>query len=273
MPRFFMLSILRYIRDPMQPRRAAPCGRAAKPSAGRGGRKPDIRLASLKGVRTALLLVLLSAALPARANFDEPYVAAKLTLGSLGEADFEGEVDILSSASIRASSEERIDFTLGGALGFAYPVFELLTLGGQLAVGSWSSNFYVDLALVPQLRLKLSAGELYAAMPVGPSLDFADDTSINRVGPLADRDASVGTGFGFHAGLNVGLRAPVSDDIGLLVELGVLAHRFNHSVEVPASRFVPFAPPDGSAPTPTPAQSTDITVTLLQGVASFGAYY
>jgi hypothetical protein len=83
----------------------------------------------------AIAWLLLTLATPVQADFDDPYVAAKLSLGVGGRADYyDGDIDISSSASVTASNEP-LEPSYGGAVAFSYPLWSLLALGGQLALG------------------------------------------------------------------------------------------------------------------------------------------
>jgi hypothetical protein len=74
--------------------------------------------------------------------------------------------------------------------------------------------------------------ELTLGLPVGFSLDFwGGDGFAVAVGP-GSVSGEVSTGIGFNLALMFGARFALSDDIGLITELGYALHSVSHSVDV-----------------------------------------
>jgi hypothetical protein len=111
------------------------------------------------------------------------------------------------------------------------PLHQYFALGGQLIVASWAPeypeeadvdrNSYIDLSLVPQLKVAVSNSvELYASLPLGLTFDFFGENEFGG--------AEIETGFGFNLALMLGARFAIGDSWGLLAELGYTYHSFTH---------------------------------------------
>lgn len=166
---------------------------------------------------------------------DEAYFALKLMLGLAGDAS----VDYGN-----ASSNDDLKLTYGGGLAYMVPLHRYFALGGQLAIQSWQTkggdnlntdrNVMGDLALVPQGRLPLTHDiELYIALPLGLSLDILNGASYDLLGlGLVQFDAD--NALGFTVSLLFGARFALSDNFGLLAEVGYTRHDFSHDVHAQA---------------------------------------
>jgi hypothetical protein len=161
---------------------------------------------------------------------DDGYFAAKLMLGLAGSA----------SASVgNVSGSSDADVTFGGGFAYMAPLHRYFVLGGQLALQSWrtsngngSRNLMGDLTVVPQGRLPVTHDvELYVSVPIGISLDFLNQVGANVSG-IANVDADPAVGFTFS--VLAGARFGLSDNFGLLAELGYTLHSFSHSVTAQA---------------------------------------
>lgn len=160
-------------------------------------------------------------------NSDDGYLAPKLVLGLGGE----GEIDIETPLG-GVDPDFDLELTYGFGLAYMAPLHEYFALGGQLIVASWQPDYpepaddvdrnsYVDLSLVPQLKVAVSDNvELYASLPLGLTLDFFGENEFGG--------AEIETGFGFNLALMLGARFAVGDSWGLLGEIGYVYHSFTH---------------------------------------------
>jgi hypothetical protein len=159
-------------------------------------------------------------------GLDTPYVAPKLMLGFGGGSDVDFNLDSVEEA---LDNEEGLDPSYGIGLAGFNPM-GLFALGGQLALISWgedredaSRSLFFELSAIPQLNLALAIVEVYLNVPIGLTVDFADDDAY---GP----DRKVHTGLGYHLGFMVGARVGLGD-LGLLAEVGFIHRAFSHEVE------------------------------------------
>jgi hypothetical protein len=82
----------------------------------------------------------------------------------------------------------------------------------------------MDISLVLQGKNTFgNSFEVYAAVPFGVTFDFFSEADI--------AGAEVGGGFGFNAGLFLGMRAMLGKRWGLLAEAGYSYHAFTHSLK------------------------------------------
>ena len=171
---------------------------------------------------------------PARAqesSLERSYFAAKLQLG------FGGEVEIETAAG---TVESDLELGWGAAVQYMARLHKHFALGGLLGFESWQSearddanldrNLLFDLAIVPQGVFPVGRDvELYVAFGIGLSLDTIGDDSINVGGSLVS--AEIDTAVGLALLPVLGVRFAVSDDVGLLAELGYSLHSYEHEAE------------------------------------------
>jgi len=159
-------------------------------------------------------------------GLDTPYVAPKLMLGFGGGTD----VDFNSDSVLGAiDNEEDLEPSYGIGIAGFNPL-GLFALGGQIALISWGESredsarsLFFELSALPQLNLALAIVEVYLNVPIGLTVDFADDDAY---GP----GNKVSTGLGWHLGFMVGARVGLGD-FGLLAEVGFIHRSFSHEVE------------------------------------------
>jgi hypothetical protein len=159
-------------------------------------------------------------------GLDTPYVAPKLMLGFGGGTDVDFSSDSVLSA---LDNEESLEPSYGIGIAGFNPM-GLFALGGQLALISWgedrpgaSRSLFFEVSAIPQLNLALAIVEVYLNVPIGLTVDFADDDAY---GP----GNKVSTGLGYHLGFMVGARVGLGD-MGLLAEVGFIHRAFSHEVE------------------------------------------
>ena len=186
-------------------------------------------------------------------NGPDGHVFAKLMFGFGGE----GEVEADDLAGIDGEGDLEFSYGLGG--GYMHSLHENFALGGQLALVSWQSevgenadldrNTLFDISIVPQGKLVvLDNLELYATLPLGLTFDFLGEDDFGNL-------AEVGTGFGFNFALMLGARVAITDELGLLGELGYTYHSFSHPTETAI----------GDGP--------DLDMTMGQLALNLGGYY
>lgn len=159
-------------------------------------------------------------------GLDTPYIAPKLMLGFGGGTD----VDFNSDSVLGAiDNEESLEPSYGIGIAGFNPM-GLFALGGQLSLISWgedreeaSRSLFFEVSALPQLNLALAIVEVYLNVPIGLTVDFADDEAY---GP----GNKVSTGLGYHLGFMVGARVGLGD-LGLLAEVGFIHRAFSHEVE------------------------------------------
>lgn len=177
----------------------------------------------------AALLALLAASSHAAAqDLDTPYVAAKLMLGFGGGTSVDANADSVFDA---IDNDENLDPSYGFGIAGFNPM-GLFALGGQLSLMSWGDSqdettrsLMFEVSALPQLNLALKIVELFVNVPLGLTLDFADDDAYGDV-PGND----VGTGLGWHLGFMVGARVGLGD-LGLLAEVGFIHRAFSRTVK------------------------------------------
>jgi len=196
---------------------------------------------------------------------DDPYVAIKLALGVGGSTGLE-----TSAAGLTVSGKDDLEPSIGLAGAYMHPLHRYFVLGGQLGFLSWQTqsgdnanlnrNWLLDLTLVPAGRLPLTDDiELSLGIPVGLAVDFWGDDRISAgVGGINVVAGDVGTGLGFTIGVMLGARFALSKSIGLVVELGYVAHDFSHTVDTTVA---------GLATVSTDVTFTPGQPTLMAGVS------
>jgi hypothetical protein len=159
-------------------------------------------------------------------GLDTPYVAPKLMLGFGGGTSVDFNADSVLTA---LDNEESLEPSYGIGLAGFNPM-GLFALGGQLALISWgedregaSRSLFFEVSALPQLNLALEIFEIYLNVPIGLTVDFADDDAY---GP----GNKVHTGLGYHLGFMLGARVGLGD-LGLLAEVGFIHRAFSHEVE------------------------------------------
>jgi hypothetical protein len=229
----------------------------------------------------ALLLAALAVSLtgPSQAHaqrasaLDDPYIAAKLTLGFGGSATASAEGP-LGTASV--------DRSLGTSFGIAgqylYPLHEYFAIGGLFGLQSWRStadgdggrNLAFDLAVLPQGKYELIANllELNVTVPIGlvlnswNELDARNQLVLPALAAAAGGSFDGGTALGFVFGFLVGARYQLLDSVGLLAELGYLYRTVGHTVTASAGGNVVSVEAD-----------FDVNVSWGQLALNLGAYF
>lgn len=198
----------------------------------------------LRWLASISCLCLLALAPSARAqDLDDPYFGVALTLGFAGEAEVKSASTTAENLGITVegdgeTAEADMEVSFGGAIQYIYPLHRYFALGGRLGALSWRSdagegdrNLVFDLAIVPQLRLPLSAAvELYLGVPIGLSLDLLNelDRSVGGAGASASVEADAGIGFNLAALL--GARFALAREVGLFTEFGYSLHSVSHDI-------------------------------------------
>jgi hypothetical protein len=185
----------------------------------------------MRSLSSVALVVVALFALHGRASadsgLDTPYIAPKLMLGFGGGTS----VDFNSDDVFEAIEDDDPDLEPSYGIGIAgFNPMGLFALGGQLSLISWgpdapntSRSLFFEVSALPQLNLALAIVEVYLNVPIGLTLDFADDEAY---GPGNE----VSTGIGYHLGFMVGARVGLGD-LGLLAEVGFIHRAFSHEVE------------------------------------------
>lgn len=187
-------------------------------------------------------------------GLDTPYIAPKLMLGFGGGTDVDFNSDSVLGAIDESSDDPDLEPSYGVGIAGFNPM-GLFALGGQLALISWgpdapntSRSLFFELSALPQLNLALAIVEVYLNVPIGLTVDFADDDAY---GP----GNTVHTGLGYHLGFMVGARVGLGD-MGLLAEIGFIHRAFSHEVEDNASM-----------------ETTDVDMELDQAALNVGVYF
>jgi hypothetical protein len=231
----------------------------------------------------ALLLTALAIPLadPARADaqragtLDEPYIAAKLTLGFGGSATMSWDPPLVAEQS--ASQNVGVAFGLAGQ--YLYPLHDYFSIGGLLGVQSWRStgdgdggrNLVFDLAVLPQGKYELIQNELElnVTVPIGLALNSLNEydarngwlsrATNNNAGATFEGD----TAFGFVIGFLVGTRYQLAESVGLLAELGYIYRSISHEL----------TPTLTAGNSTTAFNSIPVNVSWGQFALNLGAYF
>jgi hypothetical protein len=169
-----------------------------------------------------------SARASADEDLDTPYVAAKVMVGFGGGTNVDANIDDVTEA---IDNEQNLEPSYG--LGIAgFNPMGVFALGGQLSLMSWgdtheetSRGLMFEISALPQLNLALEIVEVFLNVPIGLTVDFADDDAYGDV-----PGNKVGTGIGYHLGLMLGVRVGLGD-LGLLAEVGFIHRAFSREVE------------------------------------------
>jgi hypothetical protein len=180
----------------------------------------------------ALVALSTAPALAQERRLEKSYFAVELMLGLGGEADIEPSL---------ASGEDDMLPSWGAGLQYTHRLHRHFALGALLGFQSWQTegldetnvdrSVLFDFALVPAGVFPLSRDvELYLALRLGLSMDFlgADEALSDISGQVAEIDPAVGP---VVAPL-IGVRFALSDDFGVLAELGYALHWYEHEASV-----------------------------------------
>ena len=126
-----------------------------------------------------------------------------------------------------------LDPTFGGAVHYEHPIVELFVLGAYAGIQSWNTTVgndlglgrstLIDISVLPKVRVALNERlELYIAVPVGLTIDFADGAS------LGGSDAN--TGIGWNLQPMFGGQFAIVDGFGIMGEMGYMLHKFSHTL-------------------------------------------
>jgi len=209
-----------------------------------------------------------------RADLDDAYFGAKLTLGIGGSVESSAQV-----GNVDIKGESDLDVTIGVAGQYIVPLHRFFALGGLVGLSSWRSsqggdadggrNWVFDLALVPEGRFVATDSlELYVGMPLGLSLDVLNE--INRsnrlfspgLGELGAVSLDGGSALGFMIAGLFGARYRITGSFGLFAEFGYTYRTFSHSVEATV----------GVAGLET-RSSRDVSVSFGQFALNLGAFF
>ena len=182
-----------------------------------------MRRALLPALICLLLLTLPSAAMAFK---DASKVFAAGSAGLGGEFDGELSGDVVGFRFGEDIDGEDMESSLGGMLHYETPVHKWVSVGGRVSFGSfidearadedWSRNLLLNLDVVPKLRYGLPdmPGEVYLALPIGPSLVFPSDDWEDEEGVEFD------TGVSWNVSFLIGADYMLFDQLALFAELG-----------------------------------------------------
>jgi hypothetical protein len=198
------------------------------------------RLTTLALACSATVAVLANTAHADRGAYyrlDDPYLAAKVTLGIGGSVSATTD-----TPGDDATSTSDLEPSFGVAVQYMAPLHRYFTLGGLLGVSTWQSkagsdadsdrNIAVDLAVVPQLRFALDRElELYISVPVGITLDFLNAVYAEGGNSVAAAKIDADPALGLVISPMVGLRWLVTRHVGLFTEVSLIHRQFTHAVK------------------------------------------
>lgn len=229
-----------------------------------------------------LALVLAALALgPARTHaqlagaLDDPYIAAKLTLGFGGEVTASSDGD---NGSTTVSRDQDLGVSFGIAGQYIHPLHSYFAIGGLFGLQSWRStadgeggrNLVFDLAVLPQGKFELIANELELniSVPIGLVLSSWNELDARSQLVLPALSATAGgsfegnTALGFVFGVLVGARYQLLDSVGLMAELGYIYRTVGHTVTASAGgNVVSFS------------RELDVSLGWGQFALNLGAYF
>ena len=174
-------------------------------------------------------------------TLDDPYIAAKLTLGFGGSATttYEGRL-----GRVEADRSLKPSFGLAGQ--YLYPLHDYFSVGGMLGFQSWRSNsdgdggrnLVFDLAVLPQGKFELIENllELNVTIPIGLALNMWNEVDVRNqlalpaIGAAAGGSIDGGTALGFVFGFLFGVRYQLIEEVGLLAELGYTYRTIGHTI-------------------------------------------
>jgi hypothetical protein len=178
-------------------------------------------------------------------DLDEPYIAAKLTLGFGGSvtSTYEGRL-----GRVETDRDLQVSFGLAGQ--YIYPLHQYFAVGGLFGFQTWRStgngdagrNLVFDLAVLPQGKYELIANvlELNVTIPIGLALDMLNEVDARNqlvlpaIGAAAGGSFEGNTALGFVFGFLVGARYQLVEDVGLLAEVGYLYRTVGHTITATA---------------------------------------
>jgi hypothetical protein len=239
--------------------------------------KPAYILALLLAALTVPLVGPSSAHAQTRGALEDPYLAAKLTLGFGGSATstLEGRV-----ATVEYSRSLQV--SVGAAAQYLYPLHDYFSVGGLFGIQTWRStaeggggrNVVFDLAVLPQGKYELIKDELElnVTVPVGLALDILNQVDargmvFSGATGSAGNELEGNTAVGFVVGFLVGARYQLVEDVGLLVELGYLYRTVGHTLTASGSAS------NGNGGLFAVEGSVDTNVSWGQFALNLGAYF
>ena len=173
---------------------------------------------------------------------DTSFMDARLTLGLSGEREYE-----VSTQNVTTISKSDLELTIGGGFTYVYKLIRYVGLGGQVGLLSWQSeagdaadadrSILLDFSAVAQGILPVvDSVEVYVSVPLGLTLNFLGETDAvgAQIGGVASVTVDADVGVGFNFGLLVGVRLGLVAGVGLLAELGYVAHSFSHDITTEA---------------------------------------
>jgi hypothetical protein len=204
---------------------------------------------------------------------DEPYIAAKLTLG------FGGSVTSTYESRLgRLEADRSLGASFGIAGQYLYPLHQYFAVGGLLGIQSWRSsgdgdagrNLVFDLAVLPQGKYELIANvlELNVTIPIGLALNALNEVDARNqlflpaIGAAAGGSFEGNTALGFVFGFLVGARYQLLEDVGLLAEVGYLYRTVGHTVTASAGGDIVTIETD-----------IDVSIGWGQFALNLGAYF
>ena len=202
-------------------------------------------------MRTNLLIVvvvLAALSTPTRTqaqSTDDSFVDVRLMFGLGGGVDREFE-----GPSVSVADEPDLELTFGAGGAYMVRLHDHFALGGLLALQSWQSeagdnadqdrNWMFDLSAVPQGIYGVAPNlDIYLSIPMGLTLDILGEEIEGTIQipfqSVTWERSSLALGFnvGFLLGARFGLGG-----VGLLAELGYVAHIFSHGAEASTSGVV-----------------------------------
>jgi hypothetical protein len=210
---------------------------------------------------------------------DEPYIAAKLTLGFGGSAT----TSYTGPLGTTTERDRNLQVAVGVAGQYVYPLHEYFSVGGLFGIQTWRStadgdggrNIVFDLAVFPQGKYELIANklELNVSLPIGLAMDLLNEVDArstlfsNATGAAVGGTFEGNTALGLVVGFLVGARYQLLDDVGLLVELGYLYRTVGHTLTPSVSAS------NGSGGIIATGDSFDVGVSWGQFALNLGAYF
>ncbi len=138
----------------------------------------------------------------------------------------------LGGSAKLANARADLDPSIGASLRYEHPAHRYFALGGQVALQSWITSpagvagsgrsTLVDVSLWPKARVALNeSAELYLAIPLGLSFDFAANDSFG---------GKTNTGFGWNFAGLLGGQLAFNSWLGMLGEMGFGLRGISHEI-------------------------------------------
>jgi hypothetical protein len=217
-----------------------------------------------------------SAAHAQRGPLDDPYIAAKLTLGFGGTA-----TSTRDAFNATISTDRSLQAAFGLAGQYVYPLHDYFAVGGLFGFHSWRStsdgdggrNLVFDLAVLPQGKYELIKNvlELNVSVPIGLALDMLNEVDarsslfLPALGNVLGGSFEGNTALGLVVGFLVGARYELVEDVGLLAEFGYIYRTVGHELKATAS--------NGSGSVIASTEPVDVSVSWGQFALNLGAYF